>query len=173
MHSHPARRWRIALILGLFVALVATALAQERTVPQVGCRAEWESPTDVLVHTPGDELFLGVLHPEAALFERAFDLEGAAAEHRAYLDLLRERGVRVHTVVEALLVGTLDGDGEPIESAALEDLRAFAQSALTVDASALSSVRVRSPARRCGLLPIARGGQCPAARCHGRPRGQG
>jgi len=137
MHSHPARRWRIALILGLFVALVAAALAQERTVPQVGCRAEWERPTDVLAHTPGDELFLGVLHPEAALFERAFDLEGAAAEHRAYLDLLRERGVRVHTVVEALLVGTLEGDGEPIESAALEDLRAFAQSALTIDASAL------------------------------------
>lgn len=44
---------------------------------QVGSVAEWLQATTVVVHTPGDEIFLGLAHPAAALFERPFSLEGA------------------------------------------------------------------------------------------------
>lgn len=134
----------LLLLVGLLAWLCATTLApgawaadDVSRVPQVGCRAEWDLPTDALVHTPGEELFVGVIHPEAALFERAFDLQGAAAEHRAYQDLLRARGVRVHTVVEALLTGTLDAQGQPLPGPQLTALREFAGQFLTIEATAL------------------------------------
>jgi arginine deiminase len=132
----PNRRARATVLL-LALTLAAAAWAQAATIPQVGCRAEWDRPTDVLVHTPGEELFLGVMHPEAALFERAFDIQGAAAEHRAYIDLLRKRGARVYTVVETLLAGTVDKAGRPVDGPALRELRAFARGCVTLDVSAL------------------------------------
>jgi len=128
------------------LALSLAAAAPQALVPEVGCRAEWDAPTDVLVHTPGDELFVGVIHPEAALFERAFDLEGAAAEHRAYIRLLQARGARVHTVVETLLAGTErvgrpagtgDERGQALPGPELDALREFAQRFITIDAAAL------------------------------------
>jgi len=135
---HQARYLRVsAVALLLVLALASQTWAQLPVVSKVGCRAEWDAPTDVLVHTPGDELFLGVVHPEAALFERAFDIETAATEHRAYIDLLRQRGARVHTVVEALLAGTVDEAGEPVPGAALDELREFARGFISIDASAL------------------------------------
>ncbi len=131
------RRTRFAAFLGLFVlATLMPVAAQPRL--NVGCRAEWDRATDVLMHTPEEELFVGVIHPEAALFERAFDVAGAAAEHRAYRRLLEERGVRVHTVMEALLSGTVDEEGRPVEGEALEDLRAFARTAIAIDAEGLT-----------------------------------
>lgn len=119
----------------LLLVLFALGPAWAQIVPAVGCRAEWDRPVDVLVHTPGDELFLGVVHPESALFERPFDLAGAAAEHRAYQQLLRDRGVRVHTLVEALMSGPID------------ELRAFARGFVTLDATALPAAEQAEQAR--------------------------
>ena len=135
--AHTSRR-RLVLTLLVWAALsVAAQAGQALRVPEVGCRAEWDLPTDVLVHTPGDELFMGVIHPEAALFERAFDVEGAAAEHRAYISLLRRNGARVYTVVETLLAGTVDERGRALPGADLDALRGFAKGFITIDASAL------------------------------------
>ncbi len=133
------RRWYGLLIaLVLCTALGASAQAAGSLhVPQVGCRAEWDVPTDVLVHTPGDELFMGVIHPEAALFERAFDVEGSAAEHRAYIALLERNGARVYTVVGTLMAGTVDEQGRARPGPELEALREFARQFITIDASAL------------------------------------
>ena len=36
---------------------------------QAGGAAEWLPARDVVMHTPGEEIFLGVIHPDAALFE--------------------------------------------------------------------------------------------------------
>lgn len=113
------RSW---ILLGICLAATSTRAV---VVPAVGCRAEWDRPTDVLVHTPGDELFLGVVHPEAALFERPFDIAAAAAEHRAYQARLRAQGARVYTLAAVLA----DGD--------IDELRAFARGFLSVDATAL------------------------------------
>ena len=125
------------MLLAILVGVQAAAAAPAARVPEVGCRAEWDRPTDILVHTPGDELFLGVIHPEAALFERAFGIEAAAAEHRHYLELLTQSGARVHTVVETLLSRTVDKAGRPVAGPELDALRAFAQQFLTIDAAAL------------------------------------
>lgn len=132
-----APRHLLPSVLAILALLAVGGLAQGPAVPVVGCRAEWDRPTDILVHTPGEELFLGVLHPEAALFERTFDLAGAAAEHRRYIRLLEEHGARVHTVVGTLLSGTVDAAGHTLPGAALDELRAFARGFVTVDASAL------------------------------------
>jgi arginine deiminase len=91
------------------------------------------------MHTPGDELFLGVLHPDAALFEKTFSIDRAAAEHRAYIRALEERGVDVTTVVDTLLAGTLDDHGKVVEGADLKALREFARGFVTLDVSRLST----------------------------------
>lgn len=43
-------------------------------------QAEWSEACEILMHTPGPELFNGVIHPSAGLFEHYFDVEKAAAE---------------------------------------------------------------------------------------------
>jgi arginine deiminase len=143
------RQGRIALLPLLVIAVAWIVLQPGVAAPQsavaadevrvVGCRAEWHRPTDILMHTPGEELFAGVIHPEAALFERAFDVQGAAAEHRAYISLLRKSGARVHTVVGTLLAGTVDARGRALPGRELDSLRRFAADFLTVDASALGA----------------------------------
>ena len=61
-------------------------------------KAEWDSAKLILMHTPGQELFDGVIHPAAGLFEDYFDVDKAADEHRSYIGMLRENGIRVLTV---------------------------------------------------------------------------
>lgn len=116
----------------------AQAAAPRRTtISEVGSRAEWYEPREVLVHTPGDELLMGVIHPEAALFERTFSLDEAADEHRRYIRELEQAGARVHTVTGVLLAGALTDDDAAVPGDDLDDLRDLAREFLTYDASAL------------------------------------
>ena len=68
-------RWMLAAIL-IFCGL--TIQAQE-TGKMVYPQAEWSKAGDILMHTPGQELFNGVIHPAAGLFEDYFDVDKAAA----------------------------------------------------------------------------------------------
>ena len=65
-------------------------------------KAEWDRAGEILMHTPGQELFDGVIHPSAGLFEHYFDVEKAAEEHREYIRMLENNGIRVHTVTGIL-----------------------------------------------------------------------
>ena len=85
----------------------------------------------VLMHEPTDELFLGVMHPDAALFSDYFDIELAAKEHADYRAALERAGAKVLTVRQILLEGTLDKQGRPVEGKDLADLRKFAAQYLT------------------------------------------
>ena len=87
----------LAFLFLLLVAPSAGALAPGVTAAP-GSTAEWHRAEHILMHTPGDELLLGVLHPEAALFETVFSVDDAAAEHRHYIAALRQNGVAVTTV---------------------------------------------------------------------------
>lgn len=80
----------------------------------------------ILMHEPTEELFLGVIHPDAALFSDYFNTEQASSEHEYYRKKLKEAGAEVRTVREILLEGTLDKDGNAIEGEALNNLRRFA-----------------------------------------------
>jgi arginine deiminase len=81
--------------------------------PQKECamdypRAEWTKACVILMHTPGQELFDGVIHPSAGLFEHYFDVEKAAEEHRGYIRMLEANGIRVHTITDILNEVSLD-----------------------------------------------------------------
>ncbi len=89
----------------------------------------------ILMHEPTDELFLGVMHPDAALFSDYFDIELAAKEHAEYRKALEHCGAKVLTVRQILLEGTLDKQGRPVEGKDLNDLRAFASKFLTYNTS--------------------------------------
>ena len=75
--------------------------AQE-TKEMVYPQAEWSKAGDILMHTPEQELFNGVIHPSAGLFEDYFDVDQAAEEHRGYMSMLEANGIRVHTVIGIL-----------------------------------------------------------------------
>ena len=88
-------------------------------------QAEWSDACEILMHTPGPELFNGVIHPSAGLFEHYFDVEQAAAEHRGYIHLLEKNGIRVHTIEEIL------------NETGIDTLRALAGKVLRYDISAI------------------------------------
>lgn len=88
-------------------------------------QAEWQRARTILMHTPGMELFDGIIHPSAGLFDRYFDEDTAGREHRHYIELLREKGIKVMTVREIL-------DAMP-----MEELRRLAARELHYDLSHL------------------------------------
>ena len=93
----------------------------EWTYPQ----AEWDKAGVILMHTPGQELFDGVIHPSAGLFEHYFDVDKAAEEHRGYIRRLEANGIRVFTITDIL------------NEVSLDTLRMLADKELTYDVSAM------------------------------------
>lgn len=127
--SHPLSRRDCAVPIRQIPALRGTFM--------VGSLAEWQTARDVIVHTPGDEIFPGVIHPDAALFEKPFSLENAQREHDDFVCLLKENGARVFRLTDILLAGTIDEEGNPVQGQALADLQAFAGQFLRYDTSSL------------------------------------
>lgn len=89
------------------------------------------------MHEPTEELFLGVIHPAAALFADYFNVDQASKEHENYRNRLKETGADVRTVREILLEGTLDGEGNALEGAPLDSLREFASRFLVYNTDAI------------------------------------
>ena len=83
-------------------AMCSMGLQAQETAEMVYPQAEWSKAGDILMHTPGQELFYGVIHPLAGLFEDYFDVDKAAEEHRGYISMLEKNGIRVHTVRDIL-----------------------------------------------------------------------
>ena len=111
--------------LGAIIAFgSATAQAQEKE-KMVYPQAEWSKAGDILMHMPGQELFNGVIHPSAGLFENYFDVDKAADEHRGYIEMLEKNGIRVHTVTDIL------------QEVGIDSLRALASNVLIYDISSI------------------------------------
>ncbi len=108
------------LFLSLILTISATTFAQEKITYPL---SEWDCAKCILMHTPGEELFDGVIHPYAGLFEYYFDIDKAAEEHKGYIDALKRNGIEVYTVRELL------------NQTDIEKLRAHAMDALTYDTS--------------------------------------
>jgi len=85
-------------MLVCFISLSQAVKAQTFEYP----KAEWMQAGAILMHTPGTELFYGVIHPKAGLFEEYFDVDKAAEEHKYYMQVLRENGAEVFTVQDLL-----------------------------------------------------------------------
>ncbi len=135
----PAYPWKTALFCLLFwLAAITPALAlQKAAVAKVGAVAEWDRAEVILMHAPGDEVFLGVIHPAAALYEQSFSLSQAQEQHQNYVKQMQDQGIAVYKVVDVLLQGTLDEKGRALPGKPLDDLRALAAESLRYDASAL------------------------------------
>ena len=113
---------KVCFLLLLFVASVAVSAQDDARYPH----SEWDYAKAILMHTPGEELFDGIIHPYAGLFEYYFDVDKAAEEHRGYIDALEKNGIKVYTIKELL------------NRAPIEKLRAFAIDALVYDTSGMS-----------------------------------
>lgn len=111
---------------------VLLPLRAEAQMPGESPRAEWDSVGTVLMHTPGGELFDGVAHPAAALFENYFDVDRAAAEHRGYMSVLRSAGAHVIELTDVL------------SQLPRPELEAAAADALTYDGHLLKDVSADS-----------------------------
>lgn len=116
---------RITVILLFIIASLQVASAQQITTYP---RSEWDYAKAILMHTPGEELFDGVIHPYAGLFEYYFDVDRAAEEHRGYIAALENNGIEVYTLRELL-------DQVPIEK-----LRSCAKDALIYDITNMKDV---------------------------------
>ena len=121
----------------LILVLPFYAVAQEKnSFPH----SEWDCAKEILMHTPGEELFDGVIHPYAGLFEYYFDVDKAAEEHRGYIKAPEKNGIKVHTIRELL------------EQAPVERLRACAISALTYDTSGMPDAAEESEKYRMSVI---------------------
>ena len=121
---------RILLALSLLIAMSLPSFAQQTTFPA----SEWDYAKAIIMHTPGEELFDGVIHPYAGLFEYYFDVDDAAKEHRGYIKALEDNGIKVYTVRELL-------NQVPIET-----LRLYAAKALTYDISNMPNMSAEKSA---------------------------
>lgn len=89
-------------------------------------KAEYHKAKTILVHTPTKaELFMGILHPRAALFECPFDPQYAMKEHLSFVELLQSTGANVLNVKDVLLDG-VDSDKEEEKKESLEGLQKLA-----------------------------------------------
>ena len=121
---------RQLLLLAALLAVVFTSYAQETSYPA----SEWDYAKAILMHTPGEELFDGVIHPYAGLFEYYFDVDAAREEHKGYIKALEDNGVKVYTVRELL-------DQVPIEK-----LRVCAAKTLTYNTENMPNMSAESSA---------------------------
>lgn len=121
-------------LLSVIVSLPVVAQQRHHECVQ---RAEYQEARIVLLHEPGDEIFCGVIHPDAALFEQYMDIAEICAEHRAYRDELEKAGAKTHTIRELLLDKCRDKNGNIRHGRALDELREFAKHSLTFDSAAL------------------------------------
>ena len=97
--------------------------------------AEYDRASTIVMHEPHEELFVGTMHPAAALFMDYFSADKAAEEHQTYQAILRSKGANVVTVRELLLKGCVDEDGNALEGPELDALREFASRYLTYTCS--------------------------------------
>jgi len=113
-------------VLAAIFVCDTTAQAQESS-DMVYPQAEWAKAGDILMHTPGQELFNGVIHPTAGLFEHYFDVDTAAEEHAEYIKMLEGNGICVHRVSDIL------------SEVGIDSLRALAASVLVYDISSIEN----------------------------------
>ena len=92
----------MSMWIATMLVVCSMGVQAQETKEMVYPQAEWSKAGDILMHTPEQELFNGVIHPSAGLFEDYFDVDQAAEEHRGYMSMLEANGIRVHTVIGIL-----------------------------------------------------------------------
>ena len=97
---------RSSISISTFLSSLIGSIMRGRRSVRCGQTCEYRKARLILTHDPGEELFLGALHPAAALFREHIDIPELIAEHATYRKVLEEAGARVLTVRQILLDGT-------------------------------------------------------------------
>ena len=105
---------RSSISISTFLSSLIGSIMRGRRSVRCGQTCEYRKARLILTHDPGEELFLGALHPAAALFREHIDIPELIAEHATYRKVLEEAGARVLTVRQILLDGT-GADGKPAD----------------------------------------------------------
>lgn len=105
---------RSSISISTFLSSLIGSIVRGRRSVRCGQTCEYRKARLILTHDPGEELFLGALHPAAALFREHIDIPELIAEHATYRRVLEEAGARVPTVRQILLDGT-GADGKPAD----------------------------------------------------------
>ena len=129
---------RLVLLLLVVSFFSSFLISASDVIGKIGQPAEWDKAKSIIVYTPQDEVFWGIIHPKAALFEGGFSLKQAQKEHKNYIKLLEKNGIKVYRVSDIILQGTVDENGNAIEGNELKELQKFAGEFLTYDTSKLS-----------------------------------
>ena len=116
---------KIINLIFTMLAMCSMGVQGQEKTEMVYPQAEWSKAGDILMYTPGQELFNGVIHPSAGLFEDYFDVDKAAEEHRGYIRMLEANGIRVHTIYDIL------------EEVGIDSLRVLAGKVLVYDISSI------------------------------------
>lgn len=93
--------------------------------------SEWGRAEVVLLAQPGLETLFGILETNSANFLYPFDLKKARDEHSAFRKLLENFGTTVIDIREALIMGTINEDGSPLEGPKLDSLRKLAETSVS------------------------------------------
>ncbi|MCF7800069.1 hypothetical protein K9M16_03675, partial [Candidatus Babeliales bacterium] len=125
--SNNILKFSVSVIVLIFISLKSLCCLE------VGVKAEWDNPKMILMHTPGHEIFNGLLHANAALYEDSFDSYAAKKEHKKYMDTLSGNGIKIIKLVDVLLQGTVNADGSRKEGKELDELIEFASKSLIYD----------------------------------------
>lgn len=96
---------RSSISISTFLSSLIGSIMRGRRSVRCGQTCEYRKARLILTHDPGEELFLGALHPAAALFREHIDIPELIAEHATYRKVLEEAGARVLTVRQILLDG--------------------------------------------------------------------
>ena len=86
---------RSSISISTFLSSLIGSIVRGRRSVRCGQTCEYRKARLILTHDPGEELFLGALHPAAALFREHIDIPELIAEHATYRRVLEEAGARV------------------------------------------------------------------------------
>ncbi len=123
-------------------AIAMLVFAQEMSAQEISYPvAEFTKAKSILMYTPGEELFDGIIHPAAGLYDDYFDVDMAAEEHLGYIEKLRANDIEVLRVQDILqevdkdkLIALADGclkyDGTALKSITPDSLENYRQKVL-------------------------------------------
>lgn len=74
----------------------------ERQTPTASASHESDMAKTVIVHQPGTEVLLGLLHASGSLFEGPISIEKSRRDHDEFVRVLQSHGITVHRVRDVL-----------------------------------------------------------------------
>ena len=92
---------RSSISISTFLSSLIGSIMRGRRSVRCGQTCEYRKARLILTHDPGEELFLGALHPAAALFREHIDIPELIAEHATYRKVLEEAGARYSRYVRS------------------------------------------------------------------------